>query len=73
MDKIREKRGGGVQKGGLWVLMGIATPTIPSFLHLTLQSPTGVKSQVPMEGCNSKEQHGKCGIKEDAGRKTNTI
>ena len=42
----------------------------PSFFHMsTLHSPIELKFQVPKEGCNSKGQHGKCGIKEDAGIK----
>ena len=43
----------------------IAIATLPSFVHLTLQSPTEMKFQVPMERCNRKEQHRKGGIKRD--------
>lgn len=72
-NKVKEKREEVFRKEASLGSHGHCYIHHSCFPASTLQSPTGVKSQVPMEGCNSKEQRGKCGIKEDAGRKTNTI
>lgn len=51
-----------VRKEGPLVLLEIIAS--PSSLHATtFRSPTEVKFQVPMEGCNRKEQIEKCGVK----------